>query len=414
MKGEKTRVMIETQSNSLFRGIEMEQDFDQRGGLCQVGDGHVVVTTKPIDSDYLAYWQDLGFTLPRMIVAGPFDRDLTLADLVISKQEVQDEILGSINGRSARLEFFWIEESERYLSSILGIPPYCNFEVSIPFACKYNFKLLCEELGLKTAPWVGGKDPEELLKVTKSFLTGKNGNGFLLKSSRGTGGVDLGGLHQISSYEDLVAKMPTVEGMCSPFIVEQMVKIVDEVCVHWEITEDGKFLDIGIFDQLSTNLSYSGTAFPTRLTREIESRIRTDLETKLVPYLQRSGAKGYFCCDILIDETGNVYWTDFNPRKGAIVFIYEMSKRLAKIRNPGSFGYHFWHEHISTGKSLGFKELFGELKEILVPSTQEPFAVITNPGVLYHGGIDVTGLSINSREEAKAVVKEVRKRLDFV
>jgi hypothetical protein len=88
MKGKMKRVLIETQSNKIFRGLESEQDYDQRGGLCQVGEGDIIIVTNSIDPNFLNYWKSLGFSLPEIIVAGPFDKNLTLSQLIISKEKV--------------------------------------------------------------------------------------------------------------------------------------------------------------------------------------------------------------------------------------------------------------------------------------------------------------------------------------
>ena len=134
------RVILDTQSNEFFQGNELEQRFDQRGGLCEVGEGHVVVTTDPIDPVHLAYWESIGFTIPHLVVAGPFEKGKTLSDLVISKPHVQQQIRALTEGKEARLEFFCIEESERVVADILGIDPYCNFDLSISFGKKTGFR----------------------------------------------------------------------------------------------------------------------------------------------------------------------------------------------------------------------------------------------------------------------------------
>ncbi|MEY3784414.1 MAG: hypothetical protein RLZZ230_736 [Candidatus Parcubacteria bacterium] len=214
MKNNKKRVLIETQSNKLFQGCEAEQDYDQRGGLCQVGEGHVVVVTNPIDTDYLTYWQGLGFTLPKIIVAGPFDKKCTLANLIVSKESVLREIKEAVGDSDARLEFFWIEESERNLAAVLKVSPYCNFDVSINLACKYVFKKTCESLGLNTAPWVGAHSAKELVQVTQSFFS--PGNNVLIKASNGTGGISLGGIRNVATHDELIANLPFIDLMITP------------------------------------------------------------------------------------------------------------------------------------------------------------------------------------------------------
>jgi len=67
------RIIVDSQSNRLFKGIRIEQNYDQKGVLCQVGKDHLVITTEPINNEYLKYWKDLGFSLPNLITSGHFN-----------------------------------------------------------------------------------------------------------------------------------------------------------------------------------------------------------------------------------------------------------------------------------------------------------------------------------------------------
>ncbi len=411
MNSEIKRVLIETQSNKLFCGCEAEQDYDQRGGLCQVGDGHVILVTNPIDPAYLRYWKDLGFSLPEIIVAGPFNEKQTLSQHIVTKEQVRSKIYEAIGGSQARLEFFWIEESERNLADILQVYPYCNFDVSIKFSCKRVFKEICETVNLNTSPWVGANSTEELIARTRSFFS--TGNSVLIKASNGTGGINLGSILKVSTYEDLIANLSHVNKMITPLVAEKVIDVVSEVSVHWEINDKGEVSIIDIFDQLTTNFSYTRTAYPSTVSIEIQKKIYDDLRERLIPFLLSHKARGYFCCDLLIDNQNVVYWTDFNPRKGAILYVYDMTKRLVDMHFTKSNNYYFWHEHIYTRKGLCFKDVRNELLDVLTPSSEKPFVVVTNPGIIRHGGFDVTGFSTVSREEAKDISQAVKNRFRY-
>ncbi len=403
MSREIRRVLIETQSNLLFRGVEAEQDYDQRGGLCQVGAGHVIVVTNKIDQDYLTYWEDLGFTLPRIIYAGPFDESCTLSELILRNKEVQQEIKEAVGDNDARLEFFWIEDGERSLAEVLQIAPYCDFDVAINFACKYRFKEMCEELGLSTAPWVGARSVHELVEISRGFFS--PGNNVLVKSSNSTGGISLGGIRRVQTHKDLVGDIPQIEKLVTPLVAEKMIDKIAEVSIHWEMHDDGEVTIIGIFDQLARSFSYIGTAYPTEISVEIKEKIENDLIEKFIPHLKQYKAKGFFCCDILIDHSGRIYWTDFNPRKGAIIYIHDFAKRIADLHFTGSSDMYLWHEHTSIADGVVFEDVRRELHDILVPSSEQPFVVVTNPGIICHGGLDITGFSLSSREDAKRIVQ---------
>lgn len=319
-----------------------------------------------------------------------------------------EKIHSAIGDSDSRLEFFWIEKSESDLTKVLNITPYCNFDVSINLACKYAFKKLCEILGLNTATWVGAFSSSELIEVTKSFFD--SNQGVLIKASNGTGGTSLGCIRKVMTHENLVTDIEIVNSMLTPLVAEKMLDIMAEVSIHWEINDNGEVSIIDIFDQLACNFSYIGTAYPSALASDFKEKIRYDLINKLVPYLLKLNAKGYFCCDILIDFKGDIFWTDFNPRKGAIIYIYDMAKRLAKMHFSESQKYYFWHEHFSVKDGLCFKDVYNVLGDVLLPSSNQPFVVITNPGVIRHGCLNLTGFSLISRDEARVIMREAKGR----
>ena len=392
------RIIVDTQSNQLFRGIEMEQEYDQRGGLCQVGAGHIVVTTNPIDQEYLEYWQELGFSLPTLLVAGPFDPRYTLSELIISKPALQKEILSLVKGRPARLEFFYIEESEKKLAEVLGIPPYCNFKVSIPLSRKVAFKQVCQQISLPTPSWKICHTKKALLEKGRSFLD--KGKRVLIKTNTGTGGLACGGMEKAESIRELEETVSSIDLEKGPFVIEELIeeKMAD-VAIHWEITPDRHLHIIGLFNQFSTNFSYQGSSFPVQIPFPLQELIKKQLKEKLFPYLLERKALGYFCCDIVIDKEGNPYWVDFNPRKGAILYVYDMTRRLSNIRFGGKKVY-FWHEHCKfPGKEknkTSFRFIKTLLSDFLTP--HPPFVVITNPGIIRFGYVDITDISLNSIE----------------
>lgn len=396
------RVVVESQNNPLFRGKESEQAFDQRGGLCQVGEGDIVVTTSPIDPTYLKYWKGLGFTLPLLIEAGPFDPRYTLSELIAQSASVQERIKTAVNGSLARIEPFWVDSCDAMLPTILGIPIYCNPEFFIEYACKYRFKQLCEEVGLLTAPWVGGFSVEEVIEAYRR--SDFKDLPALIKAANSTGGLDLGTIVWAESADELAANRERLGGLMMPLVVERAMDVWTEVTIHWEIFEDQNHRVIGVFDQHAENHSYAGAGLPTSLPRHLQQRIIADLEGRLIPAMKRLKAKGFFCCDLLVLENECILWTDFNPRKGAILYIHDMALRLGMAQGWSPEQMHLWHAHASLPRGCAFAEVEKRLGQYLRPSSTQPFVVITNPGTLPYGGVDLTGIALTNRTDAKQVV----------
>ncbi len=393
------RIIIDTQSNRLFQGIAAEQNYDQRGGLCQVGEGNVVVTTNPINVDYLDYWQEVGFSLPHLLTVGPFDPSCTISDLIVRNLDVQTEIKRLIDGSNARLEFFCIEESERKLVETLGIEPYCNIDVSIKLSRKHNFKSLCEEIGLPTPEWLVGRDRRDLAKYGKKFLSDYS-QPFLVKSVDGTGGISCGGMALVRNQEELLHLCSNSATLGNHFILEKLIPDKDvELSIHWQITKDYELMVTDIFCQLSDNFAYAGACGPVDIAPSIKDEIILTLKDIFAPALIKAGAIGFFCCDLIVDKSGKVFWIDFNPRKGAIIYIHSMVSRLSQNVFDNK-RLHFFHRHCQADKNLSFSEVYQKIGHLMTPS-EDPFVVITNPGLIEYGYVDITGISHNSVDEAR-------------
>ncbi|MBI2453068.1 MAG: hypothetical protein HYV55_02470 [Parcubacteria group bacterium] len=406
------RVIVDSQSNRLFRGVRLEQSYDQRGGLCEVGSEGIVVTTDPIDPQYLQYWREtLGFDLPRFLAVGPFNPEHTLSELLLAKPDRQATLRKMLQGETARLEFFCIEEPERKLPPVLGIPAYCNFDVAIPFSRKIAFKKLADEIGIPTPSWLTCATKEEFLAEGRSFL--KDKGPFLLKASDGTGGFACGGMSLVQTPEELergFRRLNSQDGdPTQELLIEKVIPGVRTVSAHWEILDGGKLKFVDLFEQRG-EYAYSGVSWPADISIALRERLMADIERRFGPQLIQMGAIGFFCADIVIDREERHWWVDFNPRKGAILYVYNMVRRLRE-RHLRSKQCWLLHEHFRlTNEDIrSFSAIEERLGDLLLP--QEEFVVVTNPGVFTFGYADIAGISTRSPEQAKTVFHEARERL---
>lgn len=403
------RIIIDSQSNGLLRGSALEQRYDQRGGLCQVGAGHLVLTTDPVDQAFLDYWQGLGFSLPRLLAVGPFDPGRTLSELVLANPAACEAIRAAARSGPARLEFFCIEEPERALARGLGVPAYCNFDLSRAYASKLAFKGLCAELGLPTAPWFHHPDPEALLRQGAALMA--RGQRVLVKTETGMGGVGCGGMATPADSQALALAVRDLAGRDGALFLETRIEpLRAELSAHWEITANGQVADVSVFDSISVNDSYRGTAHPaSRDPALAEAARRTVLDT-LGPHLARHGALGFYCCDILADTSGTLHWNDFNPRKGASLYVRDMVRRLRAARLGGQ-PVHYWHEGLRLRQPLAVAQVLERLRGLLDPGPG-PFLVLSNPGITPFARTDLTAICTSSRAQARALLDAARTRLD--
>ena len=403
------RIIIDSQSNRLLCGSALEQQYDQRGGLCQVGAGHLVLTRRAVDDAYLRYWRGLGFSLPEIVAVDEGGGADTLSDAVLQSPEALDAVARVARGGDARLEFFCIEEPEHRLARELGVPAYCSFDISLPLAGKIAFKQLCGELGLPTVPWVDGATGEAFLDKGRRMLA--EGGQVLVKADRGMGGVGCGGMARVGTAGELERAVARLMALGMPLFLERVVHpLRKEFSIHWEMGFDGDLRRVAFFDTLAENSSYKGAAHPMRGSDAMMAEARRTLERVLAPWLAAHGARGFYCCDIVVDEKGRLYWNDFNPRKGASIYVHDMVERLSR-HQCGGRPLAFWHEglHLDAGDAPCLADILERLGGLAVPD--ESFVVLTNPGVVPYGRVDLTGVSVRSRESARDAFLLARGRL---
>ncbi|MDP1709902.1 MAG: hypothetical protein Q8L21_03380, partial [Candidatus Komeilibacteria bacterium] len=350
------------------------------------------------------------FTLPRLFTAGPFDPKCTLSQLVLRNPGLQQQIRACLNGSPGRLEFFCVEESERRVAEALGIPAYCNFDVAIPLSRKPAFKRFFDQIGLRTPRWLSCRGAGDLAGYGEALLAS---GPFLIKAQDGTGGIACGGMARIQTAAGLASFIHQQPNFGDEFMIETIVDSAAEVSIHWEMLGGDQARLINIFEQLTRNFGYAGAVWPPQgVSRATREQICSEAETILWPALRDLGALGFFCCDIIVDKSGVPWWVDFNPRKGAILYVHDLVQRLSQQHAGASQGY-FRHEHFplpERAQTWSFAEVRQVLSDLLIPG-QPAFAVISNPGVIPYGYCDVTGISWASAKAAEERFQGAKHRL---
>ncbi len=406
------KIIIDARGSRLFRGSEVEQDHDQRGVFCHGNDTDLAITTNPVDPDYITYWKKLGFGIPRLLIAGPYNPRYTLSELIFQRTDIMDEIRAFAAQDSVRIEFSMIEDTESRLAKALGIPAYCNFDISIGLSRKIPFKNLCKTLGLPTAPWIYDSNPQRMIGQARKQISA--GVPLLFKLDDGTGGIPCGSMLKADNMKTFEETAERVISSGLTYFAEEFIhdKTAD-VDILWEITENREIIVQAVGDLISRNCSYDGVCCPAMtISSETRDMIMYQLKNILGPWLIRHQAKGFFVCDIVVDRHGVPLWTDFNPRKGGTLYIWEMVRRLSAI-HFNSAECCFCYEHIP-GNPLNPWQSFAEVKQVLsdfLHPGKKPFIVITNPGIIRFGDVDITGISTGSNQEAVEFVQQAKARL---
>ncbi len=398
-RNSKKRIFIDSQSASLFIGQPQEQAYDGRA-LALAREGDIIVTTSPIDQEYISYWKNLGFSLPTFMVAGPYQNDKCLSTLILNHEGVQRE-LQSLNKEDYELHFFGtVMGSEDRVAEALGIAPYVNFVFADTYRNKEKAKHLFMEAGIPTLPYISSSDADFSFEKIVEVL----GKGpYLAKDHLGSGGKNLGTIFEFSTEEEL-NKIPTKN-----FIVEAKIKLYGEIALDWEITAYGKVHLNTKREQISINDSFCGTRFPVDMEDWFADKLNEEYE-RFIAVIIKKGGLGHMSCDILIDSDMNTWWSDLNPRKAASHYVCQAVKDLMRIRDVKT-PFFFHHQHAHTTRHIGTD--FSKISQVIteLDSSSSRFVLVTNPNLFEHGTVDITAISFESSVDATNLLNKTFKQV---
>lgn len=187
-----------------------------------------------------------------------------------------------------------------------------------------------------------------------------------------------------------------------------------EAGIHWQIDDQDGYSFVGAFTQIAKNSSYVGCSLakPSFLLPGAIDQV-----SRLGKEIQSQGGRGFYCCDVLVDQDEQWHWTDFNPRPGAIYYVHQMVERLTRIHGllplrPTTINFlgsmktlGTYHRSVKLLPELrSFTALQARLGDLLEPKP-EGFVVAGNPGVIEYGSVDLTAVvsqdGINNDQLAK-------------
>lgn len=166
-------------------------------------------------------------------------------------------------------------------------------------------------LGVPTIPWVYIADEEQLLTVD---ILDKGP--VMLRLSRTSGGE---GIVKIDSAADLKMAWPDSEEafVCvAPFLPNVLPINVGGTVWHDGVTVGYPSIQlVGIPDCVTRPFGYCGNDFGR--ARDLDPKVLDDIDahtTKIGNWLRTMGYLGTFGVDYLLDERGDLYFTEINPR----------------------------------------------------------------------------------------------------
>lgn len=406
-------ILIDSQSSPALKGIEPEQRYYRLYLMGKSED--VVVVDYPIDQTYLNYLKkDLKLSLPAFIqiqnVGGQ-----TLSENILAQEGVVDN-LKKLVAAGYKMQFFNLNGDEIDLAKSLANPSYIkDLDLTSHLGTKVGFREFCIANGIPMPKGQVCNSEEEAEKAVAALKSD-----VVIKSSKGTGGKELGS-NQVISYFDYLKDKTIIRGAVNhltpsepPYVVEQKLEL-PEASLHIFIDDDGKVIVKPVaFGQFAHDQSYNGGHYPNDFPEALNEKILKLANSFIVPALQKIGATGFHCMDFLYDKTkGDVFFIEDNTRPGALDFIHHFVTRVVEA-NFKDAKYSWYHKLLSLKelgvKSINFSEIYEAIGDLLNPALGG-FALISNPDVLPYGydlhlTAVVTGKD-SSQEEAKKVYKSI-------
>lgn len=391
-------IINDSQSSFALRGKEEEQWYLRMYLMGKLGD--VVLIDRPINETYLNYLRnDLKQDLPLIINIGQAG-GATLSENILAQQTVVRHIRSFLKiNKNARMQFFSLNEGEKELIKQVGNRTNAeDIDGVFELGTKAGFRSFCEKHSIPMPPGSICHSIEEV-QMAINWLK----RDCLIKSSKGTGGSELGSNVKIKPGEthEVLVKMSNLKPNEPPYVVEAKLQNMKEGSLHVFLRRDGrKIYEPTIFGQITQDETYIGGYFP-KDPDPIDAQVYRLAEEIIVPSLQAEKLTGMHCLDYLYDQN-DLYFIEDNTRPGALDFIHHFATRVVGKFFPGE--KFSWYHRVVPLEEIGiqeihFEEVYEVLKELLSPVSPqakklEGFGLVSNPDVLPFGyGLHLTGIA---------------------
>ncbi len=311
-------VFIDNQPYELFRGDESAKLYEERC-LPSADINDVVVTSLPINREYIAYLQTLGLK----IECDFFTPQFFYKDLAYSI--LNDDRLLSILKRKVResnyvIETFIPNRDLVTLSRYLNIPILFPQDIYDKYSSKIGFNKLAKILKLPHPDNVFFSHGN--LCDYRHFI--KRNQDVLLKKNNTIGSL---GVYDISSNQILkkiVKQYPT-----DLFLLEKKIEAVWNGSIQFIFQNNNPriFIDECSMD----NNHFKGFKYPATFPEECHSKIKDYAELIASFLKQYFIRKGYFGLDFIVSNTNDIFFHDFNPRKTGVIYVLFFIEKLIGI-----------------------------------------------------------------------------------
>lgn len=374
----------------MSRGAAIVNRMDEFAMLLAGAGDHVVLKAPP-DEDYLAYLDQVGLPLPRVLCPQRQDANRVVTDDVIADPALVER-LRNLAGVGAHLLPHGVSTVEEQLSTVAGIP----IAGSPAAVCKaVNSKIYsrraADDLGLpQTVGWTCETIEEWETAVAGSRSVLADGGRVVVKDAFGVSGK---GLALVDSDTRLALLDRKIRSRAQRSGDDRLALVVEgwadkRTDLNYQVTvgHDGTVSFDFVKEAITERGVHKGHRIPARLTAAQETRIR-DAGLRLGQRLASDGYRGVAGIDAIIDTSGQVLPViEINARNNMSTYQVRMQEILVGTGQPALARQY----PLRLSRRLAFKELHALLDGLLI------------------GGPAGTGLLVNNFATVNAAAPTVR------
>jgi len=173
------------------------------------------------------------------------------------------------------------------------------------FDDKLNQRKLAQQLRIPSPKSYVASSFDQLVHLYEKHF----GGDAFVSCANGFGG---NGSEKVSCVEGLYVS-PKLRGR-EKFVLAELLDVESSPCSLGLAAEDGIFV-VSVADQIMKNgVEYQGTVFPSTAGEDKIKEMTRQTE-RIGRRLSKSGYRGFFGVDFIIDKNGGVYFAEINPRK---------------------------------------------------------------------------------------------------
>ncbi|MFI0367305.1 ATP-grasp domain-containing protein [Actinomadura sp. 1N219] len=341
-------------------------------------DDHVVLKDEP-DADYLGYLDELGFTLPRRLVAARQDPARIVTEDALADPALL-AALGGLSGSGAALSAHGVSDLEERLAAKTGLALTAPSAVVCKAAnSKIYSRRLADRLGVRQAR---GWTCPDLAALASAFDAARDllgaGRRVVVKDAFGVSGKGIevvADVRRLDRLHRMVARRAEKTGTDRiALVVEEWVAKTADLNYQFTVARDGGVHFDFVKEALTEDGVHKGHRMPARLSDRQVAELR-DLAPRLGAALAADGYFGVVGVDAMVDPDGGLYpVVEINARNN--MSTYQASVQEAFL--GGGRTALARHYRLRLGRPLPFKDLRARLGDLLFDPARGSGLLVNN------------------------------------